>query len=119
MSGTKRTCGGYRGRGEEEEGEKKKNLQEEDCGRMEWNGEFVAARRTSLDTRHLTAGGPRTRLPGHLQSPSRRLGGVEGEKDDDGHIISHHGHHLSPPVVPIHARGSYSMLLHTYIEKKK
>lgn len=61
MSGTKRTCGGYRGRGEEEEGEKK------DCGWMEWNGEFVAAQRTSLDTRHLTAGGPRTRLPGHLQ----------------------------------------------------
>lgn len=75
MSGTKRTCGGYRGRGEEEEGKKKKTLQEEDCGRMELNGEFVAAQRTSLDTRHLTAGGPRTRLLGRLQSPSRRLGG--------------------------------------------
>lgn len=48
----------------------------------------------------------------------QEVGGWKEKKNDDGHIISHHGHHPSPPVVPIHAQGSYSMLLHTYIEKK-
>ena len=36
--------------------------------------EFVGARKTSLDTRNLTAGSRRTCLPGYLQPPSRRWG---------------------------------------------
>lgn len=35
---------------------------------------FVGARKTSSDTRNLTAGSRRTCLPGYLQPPSRRWG---------------------------------------------
>lgn len=36
--------------------------------------EFVGTRKTSLDTRYLTAGSPRTWLPWYLWSPSKRWG---------------------------------------------
>lgn len=117
MSWTKRKKKKKEAGGGHREGSRKRKRMREGIIVVIWGGgaeieEFVAAGRKRNIFRYKACN---SRGSGSGSRGLTRLPpGGGGEKNDDGHIISHLGHHLSPPVVPIQAWGGSTMLLHTH-----